>query len=189
MILIPILIGELSVQNSYETCEKTIETIQSSNPKGCIDVLSDNMNKLKNKKLKWRFVLQLGKIGTEHPDLVDQILPVLKNILKADEDEEVRAAATEAISLIRIEVPDEEVGKQVPVKELEKVSKDESELVQDIAKEKLDEIKQVEETEKIISEVKNGIESEEKIQVEKKPKDISKSKKVKKKKSKKKSKN
>ena len=106
-----------------------------------------------------------------------------------DQDEKVRAAATEAMSLIRIETTDEEAGKQVPVEELEKVSKDKSELVQDIAKEKLDEIKQVEETEKIISEVKNGIENEEKKPKPIKTKKVSKSKTVKKKKSKKKSKN
>ena len=186
--LIPILIGELSAQNSYETCEKTIETIQSSNPKGCIEVISGNMNKLKNKKLKWRFVLQLGKIGTEHPDLVDQILPILKEIIKSDEDEKVRAAATEAMSLIRIEASDEEIGRQVPVKVLENVSKDKSELVKDIAKEKLDEIKQVEGTEKIISEVKNGIEPEEEKPAPKKSKTDSKLKKGKGKKRKKKSK-
>ncbi|NHI92908.1 MAG: HEAT repeat domain-containing protein [Candidatus Lokiarchaeota archaeon] len=158
--LVPILIGELSTQSSYETCEKTIQAIQSSNPDGCIQILAQNMDEYKNKRFKWRFVLQLGKIGTEHPELVDKIITILKDILKKDQDEKVRAAATEAMSLIRIETSDEEAVKQVPVEVLEKVSKDTSELVQDIAKEKLGEIKQVTETEKMISEVKNGLEQE-----------------------------
>ncbi|MHA1797966.1 MAG: HEAT repeat domain-containing protein [Candidatus Helarchaeota archaeon] len=169
--ILPILIRELSSRNSYETCEKTIEAIQSANPTGCVDVLAKELNSKINKQSRWRFALQLGKIGTAHPELVDKILTILSSTLKNDQDEKVRAAATEAMSLIRIENVDEEAVKHVSIEEIEKKSKDESELVQDIAKERLIEIKQISETEKLIKEAKNEVKSTEKKEKKSKKKE------------------
>jgi len=190
--LVPILIGECAEHNLYETCDETIGTIQKANPEGTINALAKALKSSKNKEYRWRFTLYLGKIGAEFPDLVAHIIPLLSEVIESDKDEKVRAAATEAMSLIRIETTDEEAIKKVPMEEIEAKSKDKSELVKDIAKEKLDEIKQVAETEKMIHEVMNGNEPEEEMKPEKKkpkPKAMKKSKSSKKsKKSKKKGK-
>ena len=154
--LVPTLIGECAEHNLYETCDETIGTIQKANPEGTINVLAKALKGKKNKEYRWRYALHLGKIGAIYPDLVEHIIPLLSDVLENDKDEKVRAAATEAMSLIRIEVSDEETIKKVPIEEIEAHSKDKSELVKDIAKEKLDEIKQVTETEKLIQDVKNG---------------------------------
>ena len=138
----------------------------------------------KNKEYRWRFALHLGKIGTEFPDLVEHIIPLLSDVLENDKDEKVRAAATEAMSLIRIETSDEETIKKVPIEEIEAQSKDKSELVKDIAKEKLDEIKQVTETEKLIQDVMNGneVSKQKNVKTKKKAKKTKRSKKKRKKK-------
>ncbi len=164
--LVPTLIGECAKHNLYETCDKTIGSIQSADPEGTINELAKALKGKKDVEYRWRFALYLGKIGVEYPDLVEHIIPLLSDVLESEKDEKVRAAATEAMSLIRIETTDEETVKKIPIEEIEAQSKDKSELVKDIAKEKLDEIKQVSETEKLIQEVKNGSEDSEKTKSE-----------------------
>ncbi|MHA1404841.1 MAG: sister chromatid cohesion protein PDS5 [Candidatus Helarchaeota archaeon] len=160
--IIPILIKKLAEQDIYDICSKTIENIQQKVPEEMLNVLAKSLKKQKDEDFRWRFTLQLGKLGTKFPELIKDIIPLLKERLE-DSDERVRAAATEAISLVGIESP-EDTTNVIPIEEIKEKAEDESAIVQDITKEMVPTLEKVVEAEELIHGLGESLAIEEKTE-------------------------
>jgi len=145
--LVSLLISELRNQNVYPRINQILDLIRIKTPKEFTHVIMDSL-KDKEDPDRWRYVLELGKIGVKFPEINDIIIPYLTKLLK-DENEQVRAAATDTLEKIRTESPIK--PKVDPTPQIKaQANIDESGIVRDVAKEALNNIEKVTKAEQIV---------------------------------------
>jgi len=174
--LIPLLIKELKNQSVYTRIKQVLELIRIKSPRKFINVI---MDKLKDKEDpdRWRYILELGNFGVKFPEVNDILIPYLTKLLN-DENEQVRAAATDTLEKFRTKAPIKPTVDPTPQIKAQ-ANKDKSGIVRDVAKEALNNIEKVAAAEEIVEEKVDGIKDISKIKKYKKTKSSKKQKKAK----------
>ncbi len=144
--LVPLLIKELRNQSVYARIKQALGLIRVKVPREYVDKIMDS---LKNKEDpdRWRYILELGSIGVKFPEINDIIIPYLTNLLN-DENEQVRAAATDTLEKIRTQAPVKPTVDPTP--QIKAQTEDESGIVRDVAKEALNNIEKTDEVEGMV---------------------------------------
>lgn len=144
--IVPNLIQELNNQSVYTKIKQTLDLIRIKAPNQFIDVIMDSL-KVKDDPDRWRYVLELGNFGVKFPEVNDILIPYLTKLLK-NENEQIRAAATDTLEKIRTQAPVKPTVDPVP--HLKAQANDESGIVRDVAKEALNNIEKVTKAEEIM---------------------------------------
>ncbi|NVM02742.1 MAG: HEAT repeat domain-containing protein, partial [Candidatus Helarchaeota archaeon] len=103
VVIVPNLIQELNNQSVYTRIKQTLDLIRLKAPNQFIDVIMDSL-KIKDDPDRWRYVLELGNFGVKFPEVNDILIPYLTKLLK-NENEQIRAAATDTLEKIRTQAP------------------------------------------------------------------------------------
>ncbi|MFX0133568.1 MAG: HEAT repeat domain-containing protein [Candidatus Hodarchaeota archaeon] len=146
VVIVPNLIKELNNQSVYTRIKQTLELIRIKAPNQFIDVIMDSL-KIKDDPDRWRYVLELGNFGVKFPEVNDILIPYLTKLLK-NENEQIRAAATDTLEKIRTQAPVKPTVDPVP--QIKAQANDESGIVRDVAKEALNNIEKVAKAEEIV---------------------------------------
>lgn len=147
--LVPLLIKELKNQSVYTRIKQVLELIRLESPREFMDVIMDKL-KEKEDPERWRFILELGNFSVKFPEVNDILIPYLTNLLN-DENEQVRAAATDTLEKFRTKAPVKPTVDPTPQIKAQAAG-DESGVVRDVAKEALNNIEKVEAAEEIVEE-------------------------------------